>query len=116
MCACVVWRAEDVDRGDRSRGGRGEFSYDESDPFTTNLYVGNIHPDVSPQLDSPFCIYCGWRTHVQIHTHVKTCIFMMAFVLCCFYDSVVQQCMWPCRTQTCAHQLTTALGMCCAAG
>jgi hypothetical protein len=43
----VVWHAEDEDRGDRSRGGRGEFSYDESDPYTTNLYVGNIHPEVS---------------------------------------------------------------------
>jgi hypothetical protein len=39
------------DRG--GRGGRGDFgmfgppgSHDDSDPFTTNLYVGNIHPEV----------------------------------------------------------------------
>lgn len=43
--------AEDMDRGGGFGGGdrdRGNFGgYDESDPFTTNLYVGNIHPDVS---------------------------------------------------------------------
>jgi hypothetical protein len=42
------------DRGSRGdRGDRGGFggmwppgSHDDSDPFSTNLYVGNIHPEV----------------------------------------------------------------------
>ena len=33
--------------GDRGRGSFNHSSYDDSDPFTTNLYVGNIHPEVS---------------------------------------------------------------------
>jgi hypothetical protein len=50
--SCVAAAAEDGDRGGGFGGGggdrdRGNFgSYDESDPFTTNLYVGNIHPEV----------------------------------------------------------------------
>jgi len=53
MCCAVHVCAADGDGGgyggDRDRDGRGgNFgSYDEGDPFTTNLYVGNIHPEVS---------------------------------------------------------------------
>eukprot|EP00878_Enallax_costatus_P008741 GHUV01009136.1.p1 GENE.GHUV01009136.1~~GHUV01009136.1.p1 ORF type:complete len:411 (+),score=80.68 GHUV01009136.1:1630-2862(+) len=32
---------------DRDRGGRGFHSYDDGDPYSTNLYVGNIHPEVN---------------------------------------------------------------------
>jgi hypothetical protein len=54
LLLCSPAAAEDGDwgrggygGGDRGGGrGRGEFSYDDSDPFTTNLYVGNIHPEV----------------------------------------------------------------------
>lgn len=55
MCTCVCLPllpdAADVPGGgEREREGRGGGnygSYDDSDPFTTNLYVGNIHPEVS---------------------------------------------------------------------
>ncbi|KAF8062719.1 RRC1 [Scenedesmus sp. PABB004] len=33
--------------GDRGGWGGGGGSYDDSDPYTTNLYVGNIHPEVN---------------------------------------------------------------------
>jgi hypothetical protein len=36
---------DDRDKGLSAWDNRG--SFDEGDPYTTNLYVGNIHPEVS---------------------------------------------------------------------
>lgn len=57
------------DRGGGGGRGRGDFSYDDSDPFTTNLYVGNIHPEVR------MCVgVAGVCARGSLYVHVCACV------------------------------------------